>query len=416
MINPGFVDRINLLMQQHRYGEARSMLETHLTNHPQDSFAQYCFAYVLFMDGDLDQSRSLTADLLTEDPENVNVLELSIRLDIEDKKFETAESKAELLLELNSGDSDAFMMMAQVKMGKRSYDKALSFTEQALELDAENLNALNLKIALNGLLGNASNEEAIKSALQLDAENPSSIANHGLELMRQGKVDEALERLKYALSLDPNNSVAQYGMQEALKSKFWIYRMFYKYKMFSARLSEKGSWSFIIGTYIVYQVVRVSADKFPTLAPFLTPLMYAILSLFLLSWIIDPLMNLYLFTNKYGRHLLNKMEKNSSILVGASLVLCIISLVVYFSMDIERFLYLALIFGLSMIPFGSFLIPTDEATRKKLVFVMGGIFLVSVIGTLAGLPNLFLLFALSVFVYSFVLNSILIKGNARVFE
>jgi len=416
MISQQIVDRINLLMQQGRLKEARTFCETLLSDNPDNAFVQYCYALILFQSGETDQSRNLTNKLLGDNPEDGDVINLSIAIDIEDKNFNTAISKAELLMDLYPENPDPFLAFAQIKMAQRSYDKALEAINKALELDPENIDALNFKISIDGMMNNADTTKDIEAALELQAEHPSTIANHAMQLLRQGEVDASLERFKYALSIDPNNMLAQHGMQEALKSRFWPYRAFFKFKQFAAQLASRGSWTLIIGAYLFYLALRYVGRVFPEFGPFVMPLAYALLACFYLTWILDPLMNLYLLTNKYGKHLLNKNEKNASYLVGASLLLCIISLVVFLSTDSHKFGTLSAVFLLSMIPFSSFLSPTNESTRKKLVITMSTLFVLGIISVLLGVGPFVIIFFISVFIYQFVINGILIKENARVFE
>jgi len=415
-MSSAMMERINLLMTQGRTKEAKSLLETHLSDHPNDFGARYAYAVVLFRNGDNDESRELTEQLLTEDPEDTEILDLSINIDIEDDQLEKAESKAKLLIELNPEDTDAHVTMARVKTNQRSYDRALVAANKALELDAENIEALNLKIMIDGLLGNSSTSDSIQDALNLDAENPSTIANHGIQLLREGKVDEALERLGYALSLNPNNMLAQHGMQEALKSRFWPYRMFFKYKEAVAKLSAGGSWKFLIGTYIGFRIIRSVAKNNEGLEPFLMPIVYIITALFLLTWVIDPLMNIYLLTNKYGKVLLDKNEKTMAQYCAIALIIALLSLGIFFGLGIESMIFLAAISAGMMIPLGTYLQPTKDSNRKLTLFYTIGLGVVGLLGGAFNISVCILIFVVGLFIYQWVINGILIKENARVFE
>lgn len=408
-------ERFGLLLKQGRTKEAKSLIDTHLTNYPDDFFGRYCYAIVLFQEGEKDSSREITDQLLTEDPEADNVLRLSIEIDMDDDKLEKAESKANLLIEMQPEDTQSHLTMARIKMAQRSYDKSLEAVDKALELDAENVEALNLKILVGGILGNKATTETIHEALAIDAENPSSIANHGMNLMRQGKINEALERLKYALSLEPGNQLARYGMQEALKSRFWPYRLFYKYGEFSARLSEKGSWQFIIGAYVVYQVIRYLANNNPALEPFLMPIVYIIFTLFLLTWVMGPLMNVYLLTNKYGRVLLDKDDKTMALLCGGSVALGLVALAVYFGFNSFIAIVLAAVCLAFLIPLGSFLKPVKPANRNSTKIFTIGLVILGLGGAFAG-DTLLVPFLIGLFIYQWYINGILIKENSRIFE
>jgi len=268
---------------------------------------------------------------------------------------------------------------------------------------------------IGGIIGDGATDQTISDALHLNPENASTIANHGMQLLRQGKVNEALDRLSYALSLDPTNNLARYAMGEAMKNKFWPYKMFFKYGQFAAKLSGKSSWTFIIGAYIVYQILNWLADKNEILRPFLTPVIYIILGLFLLTWVMDPLMNLYLLSNKYGRLLLDADDKKMAKLCGVSLSVAIISLALHFYLGTPPFLMCALAFGLFLIPLGTFLKPNRNSNRKMTKALTIGIVSVGALGAVLNIELLLIVSFIGIFGYQWLINGIMIKENARVF-
>lgn len=404
-------ERIRLLFSQGRFKEAQTFLEEYLVNHPDDQEAKYFYAYTLFRDGQHGKSRQLTDELLAEDPEALHILGLSIDIDLDDNKAERAESKAELLLELDPESSDSYLTMAQVKLVQRNYDRALDFVNQALEIEPEDMDALNLKIYIDSLLGNDSVHETIGEALELDAENPSAIANHGFQLLREGKTKEALERFKYALSLDPNNRLARAGMQEALKSRFLIYRMFFKYKEFAARLTAGGSWVFIIGIYVAYRILNSFSDTYPALVP----VVYGIAGLFLLTWIIDPLINAYLLTNKYGRVLLDEDDTLMAKLCSAAFVIVLGAggYAIGFNSDLATFI--AIMAALMMIPLGTFLNPVNPRNRKIMKAYTIGLAIAAVL-SIFSIGTIFTVFIGGIFIYQWVINGMMIKENSRVMD
>ena len=417
MINQASLDRINLLLKQSRYAEAKEYIGYHLTQHPEDSYAKYCYALVLLRSGDTNESRKLTEQLLTENPDDELIIDLSLQIDLEDGNLDRAESKALLLLEARPDDAEHYFTLARVKLSQRSYDKALEAVNNGLEIDAENLSGLNLKITLDGLLGNKSDtKSAIENALELDAEDPSSIANQASQMLREGKVSQALDRLQYALSLDPTNQLAQHYMQEAIKSKFWPYRMFYKYKELGARLSSAGSWKLVIGAYLGYRVILGVARNNSTLEPYLMPLVYLIMSLFLLTWVMDPLMNIYLLTNKYGRVLLDRDETKMAQACLGALVLALIFLCIYAVGHDTVQLVNAAVFAACLIPLGTFLQPTRKKNRQIIFAYTAGLLLAAISVVIFRTSPALSLFAIGLFIYQFVINGILIKENARIFE
>jgi tetratricopeptide (TPR) repeat protein len=411
-----FYDRIAILYNQNRHKDAQELLEVRLAQNPDDFIGQYYLALVFLQSGEKEKSRKIVEKLLEEEPTSLPILQLATSMDLADDKYHAAEEKAELLQQHYPEQSISHFMMARVKLAQNNYDQVIRHTDKALELDPENLDAYNTKIIAENILGKKDAALTVEKALQLDPESPSSIANHGAQLLGQGKVKEALERLHYALSLDPTNQLARYYMQEALKNKFWPYRFLYAYKQFVAKLSAKGSWTFIIGIYIVYRILIAVSQSDSVFAPIAEPLVYLLFGLFILSWVMDPLINLYLLTNRYGTLLLDNKDKTMAQYTGGSLMLSLFCLAGYLYSNSEMMMNLGLAFFVFMIPLGTFLTPTKEENRNKLTYFTIGIIGLGLLGIFTNNSILITIAFIGVFLYQWVVNGILIKENARVFD
>lgn len=415
MIDSKVGQRVQLLLNSGRYTEAINYLEAHLSDYPQDNFAQYCLALAHLRTGDNDKSRQICEQLLIENPDSEHVISLSAEIDIEEERYIKAESKAEILISINPYDSDHHLLMGRIKLAQRNYDKSLVSLNKSLEIDPENLDALNTKIVVDSLLGNKSTDGSVEQALELDPESAYTIANQANQMLRKGNVQGALDRLHYALSLDPSNQLAQSVMQQAIKSKFWPYRMFAKYGEYMARLSAGSLWKIILGLYIGNQVMLKIAESNESLGKVLYPVVYFIIALFLLSWVLDPLMNLYLLTNKYGRALLNKDDKIMAICTGLALALSIIFCIFYFITDHDKYLWLFIPLGLLLIPLGSFLNPKTEKYRLILKIYVLALIVIFLTAYFTINNSLTYVYMFGIFAYQWIVNGMLIKENSRVF-
>ena len=268
---------------------------------------------------------------------------------------------------------------------------------------------------VSGMLGDQATDQAIDDALHLNPEYAGTIANQGLQFLREGRVEQALERLEYALSLEPTNELARYAMSEALKNKFWPYRMYFKYGQMMGKLSSQHTWGILIGAYVLYRVLAGIAKSNEALRPFLQPIVYLILGLFLLTWVLDPLMNLYLLSNKYGRLLLDADNKKMAKYTGTSFGLAILCLSMHFILDSSPFLLLAIVFGLLMIPLGTFLKPNREKNRKITSYATLAMVMAGVAGAALNSDLLLVATFIGIFAYQWLINGIMIKENARVF-
>ena len=204
------IQRIQLLFNQKRYQDAREVLEQHLSKEPNDYFGRKALMHVYLRLGENDKSRKLCEMLLSEYPEDLDVMKHSIEIDIDDEYFDKADSKIKMLKELAHLDAGVFVLEAHVKLAQKNYDRALEATERALELEANDPEALNLKIMIENILGKGNLKEDIDHVLELNPENASTIANHALHFLHNNKPKEALERAREALMKDPNNDCLLY--------------------------------------------------------------------------------------------------------------------------------------------------------------------------------------------------------------
>lgn len=409
------LERLNQLQSQARWPESRELLESYLGDNPDDPIAQLYYINTVLNMGEKQLARDLIGPMLAEYPDNPSVLRLAAVIELSDSKPKIAERFGRQLLEMNAEDDDALVLMAKIKLDQRNYDAAISYADQALEIDAQNTEALNLKIYIGGFLGRTDTEQTINDALNVNPEDSSTIANHGYQLLRQGKVDEALERLKYALSLNPNDQLGRFAMLEALKARFWPYRMYFKYKEAMAKLSGGASFGIMIGLWFGVNYLNRLSNQQPELAWFLLPVVYFMVGLFLLTWIIDPIMNFYLLTNRYGRLLLDKEDKLMAALVGGSLGLALLCLLGNLLLGGTLLQGLAFAFLLLTIPLGSFLRPIRKQQKNILTIYTVGLVGAGIGGLLIGNGWLINASLFALLAYQFLINGMMVRESGRTF-
>ena len=413
--------RLELLFSQRRFEDAESLLLGFLEQFPANQQAQYMLAVVYYNQNKLDESRPLIEQLLGESPDKTHLLALSTRIDLAQELYEKAEEKCGFLISMDPENEEFYNLMATIKFSQRNYDKALFFAEKALAIDPEDLQALNLKISVSGILGRReAASTTIQEALQQDPNNDWTIANHGRQLLNEGKINEALERFKDALSINPNNSLAQYGLKEALKSKFWPYKMFFKFQMLMSRLDSRQMWIVIIGAYFGLQILSRLASSYPKFALFLYPLIFLIVAVFLSTWLIGPIMNLYLMTNKYGKLLLDDYDKKSATYVGYSLIAAVVSFGIFLVQGAESIGTMALFFVALMIPLGTMYNPVNAEGRKKTFYFTMAILATGIIGLVvkfsSGSDMVLMVAFAGIFIYQWYLNSVMIKAGSRMLD
>ncbi|OAV45257.1 lipopolysaccharide assembly protein LapB [Lewinella sp. 4G2] len=407
--------RLDFFLQQDRLPEARDLLETYLATSPDDGYALIMYTKVLLSTGDKEKAREIMGPLLAENPDNTVVLYLAAEVELAEDKYAVAEQYARAILDQDARDADAFTMLARIRLNQRNYDGAIKYADEALAIEPEDTQALNLRIMAASILGREDVAITVEDALHLDPENPSTIAGHAYSLLTAGKYKEALERARYALSLNPQNDMARYVMLEGLKARNPIYRGYFAYQMAMSRLSGGASYGISIGLYLAVRYLSRLAGDRPDLAPFLYPIVYLCVGLFLLSWIIGPLMNFYLLTNKYGRLLLDDDDKLMAKLVGGSLAVSIFCAVAYSFTGVEQLLLGAFLGVGMMIPFGSFLNPVRERQKTITSLATAAIGLVGLAGVALLNSTLLLLAGVGLLGYQFLINAMMAKEAGRTF-
>lgn len=413
--------RIKLLFSQDRFQEAEKLLGSFLEQYPDNQLGRYYLVITYYQQDKLSEAMVILEQLMAEYPEKPMYIALAARVEIAQELYERAIEKCEFLISMDPEDPEYYNIMATAKYNQRNYDKALYYADKALELDPEDLDALNLRTSAAGILGrNDAANLSIAEALQQNPNNDYTIANHAHQLLREGKVQESLDRFKEALALNPNNVVARYGLQEAMKSKFWPYKMFYKYQLAMSKLAGRQMWAVIIGAYVGINLLNRLAESNPAIAPFVRPIVITVVIIFLSTWIINPLLNLYLLRNQYGRLLLDEDDKKSAKLVGSSLLIAIAAWIGSFILPINGLEMVAIFFVAMMIPLGSMYNPPKEDDVVKTTRATLGIFILGMIGlafmmTTGNQLVVMLAFA-GIFIYQWYLNSIMIRSGARIMD
>ncbi len=410
--------RVELLASQSRFKEARDLLYQFLDQDPTNPFGQYLLGVVLLELNETEKSKQIFHRLISEDPSNPKYLEMLARIDMSQSLYIDAEEKMKSLIAQDPDNNEYFSILAVIKFQQRNYDKALALCEKALEIEPEDLTSLNLKTLISSMLGHSTDaKQASTDALQTDPNNPFTIANHAYSLLHDGQVTEALDRARYALTIDPNNEQAKYVLSEAMKSRFWPYRMYFLYQKKMATLSQTQMWMVLLAVFFGYRLIRSLAEKNEALKPFLIPITVILALIILSTWIINPLMNLYLLSNPYGKLLLDESDTKSAKLTGISLSLGVIFLIAFLLFNQETLLIAAVFFGLMMIPIGSMYTSQKESIRKRMELLTVAILVIGILGLVIlyfSNSYLVLLIALlGLIAFQWIHNAMAIKSAGR---
>ena len=347
------IQRAEILIQQQKYSEAQQVLKDLLSSDPHDVHVLALFAEVNIQLGKLDEATVAINSAIGISPDIAYLYFVKARILIQQEQYDEAERYLRLAIETDPGEAEYYALLASIKLNRKKYEEALQLADHALALDPENI--LGLNIRSNSLLKLNKKEEAfltIDGALREDPNNSYTHANYGWNLLESGNHKKALEHFKEALKNDPTNQFAQAGMAEALKANNFIYRLFLKYAFTLSNLAEKYQWGFIIGFAVLSRSLRALAASNEGLQAYLNPIIILLAIIAFSTWVIEPVSNLFLRFNKYGKFLLTKNQINSSTFVGVSFLICILGGLSYFILQNEAFLSIVIFGFVMMVPCG----------------------------------------------------------------
>jgi tetratricopeptide (TPR) repeat protein len=239
------------------------------------------------------------------------------RMDRDDDAFAAIQES----LRLDPHDPNIFALLAGIQLGRRNWPAALEAAETALGIDPEHIQAANLRsMALVRLGRRAEAMQTVASALQRDPDNAVSHANQGWNCLHRNDPKRAQEHFREALRLDPELEYAREGMLQALKARNPIYRGMLAYFLWISRVSRGMQWGFIAALWFGTRLVReraVSSHEQAWIWWTLLALMYGFVYL---SWTAQPMFNLLLRVNRFGRHVLSHDQRMASNWFGGCLV------------------------------------------------------------------------------------------------
>lgn len=324
------INRAQLLLEQNRPKEAAEILTQLLSQDPNNLHVLALLSETHLALNQPDKAKDIIENAIGLYPDVAMLHFIKAQAMADLGQFDKAEKSLTNATTLDPSDADYFALWAIIKNVRKQFTEALELSSRALELQPDNISALNAQsTALLKLDRKEESTKTIEGALKEDPNNPFTHANYGWSELENGNHKKALIHFQEALKNDPNMQFAQAGMMEALKARYFLYRVFLKYVFFMSNLTAKYQWAVIIGIYVGFRVLRSISESNPALAPFLEPLLIVMTIAAFSTWITTPLSNLFLRLNVYGKHLLNKSEIRSSNLVAICVIISLVGLIGY---------------------------------------------------------------------------------------
>lgn len=409
------IQRASLLIEHKRYGDAEKELRQVLASDPNNVQALALLGITNIEMGKLDEALETIKQALGQQPDNAYMLYLMGLVYTRKDNLKEATKFAQSAISHDPHNADYFGLLAVIKLQEKNWEEALDHANRGLQVDPENLICLNTRsTALLKLNRKDESYQTIKEALHNDPHNSYTHANLGWGLLEQGDHQKALESFREALKLDPENQHAKAGLVEALKARYWFYRIFLQYTFWLTNKSAKYQWFFILGLWFGIRLLKNVSTTNPSLTPFLQPIIYLYSAFALSTWIVDPLSNLFLRLNVYGRYALSRDEINASNFTAFGFLFALAGLAGLLIVGGDAYLILTF-FGVGfMILCGSMFRPTNKGKRTlAMVTALGislmGVFAVAAEFSGAGGGSLFLIFIYGTIAYQLLINFLVVR-------
>lgn len=325
--------RAQQLIRQERFALAIEQLELALAEDIQDvrALGMLALAQVKLNQYQLAQETIIRA--LSISPENARLHYLaSLVLEHSDR---AAEAMAEIreAIRLSPEEADFYGKLAGLHVQRNEFKTALEISEEGLQFDPEHSTCNNFRSLCLVRLGRREEaNQALQAALRRSPDDPFNHACLGWEKLAENDFKQAAIHFREALRLEPNSEWAREGIISSLKARNFVFRIFLSYALFLGRFNKGVQWGILIGLYAFSRVVRLLGEAIPALAPWTTVFLIGYAGFVVFTWITNPLFNLFLLLDPFGRLALTPTERRVSIIVGALLTGSLLSLVLGISL------------------------------------------------------------------------------------
>ncbi len=315
------LQRAALLLDQSRFDLAEAEVRQALATEPQDAWAHSMLALCLSQRKQYQEATQEAQQAIHLAPDFPFAHYTLASILAERDRPEEAVAALSEAIRLNPSEPDFLALLAQIRLSQKQWSESLEASERGLQLDPENVACTNLRaIALVKLGRRKEAGVTIDAALARDPTNPVTHANQGWTLLESGEAQKALEHFREALRLDPENEWARRGIVEALKARYFLYALLLRYFLWMSRFGANAQWGVVLGGYVIYRLLSSLAERNPAWEPWVLPIQIGYLLIVFLTWLADPLFNLALRLNRFGRLALSREQTIASNCVGLCLL------------------------------------------------------------------------------------------------
>jgi tetratricopeptide (TPR) repeat protein len=316
------LDRANLLLEQGRINDCINHLKKALEADPENSSALALYGRCFFAKHQYDEGIETIQRAISLNPDNAYYFYLLgfgyYKKDI----FFAAKDNLNKAIHLDPYAAEFFGLLSYVYLEEKDFNRALEKSNEGLQIEAENITCLNARSrALTKLNKKNEARETMKTALQNDPDNEFTHATVGWNLLERGVNKEAATHFREALRIDPDLGSAKTGLKEALKSKIPPYKWLLQYSFWLHNKGKNFRWAFVIFIYIGVRIVITLSQTNSEFKPIGILIAGCYFTFIAISWVINPVANLFLFFHPQGKYALDHREKWNAI----GFLICILS-------------------------------------------------------------------------------------------
>ncbi len=377
--------RVELLLDQQRFSEARGMVMQGLAQAPEDAVLNAFLGYCLRMESRAKEALAPAQLAVSREPEWPFVhYVMALVYEGLDKPTKALES-LDVAIALDPHDANYHGLKSAILFQRKKWHLAIEAAEQGLQSDPEHGQCRSILTAAKNQLGqHAEVAHLVDETLRLDPQDGFAFANKGWSYLRQGEPKEAILHFKEALRLEPDLEWARLGALEALKARNVFYRGLLAFFFKMGALPSGAQFGIMIGLFLLYRFARSVGESNPQLQPFITPLLIGYLVFAYATWLGTSLANCALLFHPFGRMAMTKKEKRDAYVLGATVLVGLTCVFSGLYSDLGVFLALGVLLLLSTLP----LVGTQNANTQKgfrlglgmtaaiLIFGLLGIFVV----------------------------------------
>jgi tetratricopeptide (TPR) repeat protein len=313
--------RVELLLDQRRFAEARAMIMQGLAQDPDQPYFNAFLAYCLRMEDRDKEALEPARRAASSAPEwpFVHYVLALVHEGLGQPKL--ALECIGRAIQLDPMNPSHHGLQATILFQTRKWHEAIAACELGLAIDPEHAQCRGILTAAKNQLGQHEDvEHLVSESLRLNPENAFAFANKGWSCLRQGEPKEAIRHFKEALRLEPELEWARQGALESLKARNFAYRWLLAFFFKMGSLPQAAQTGIIIGLFVLYRLVRAVGESNPGLQPYVTPLVIAYLLFCYATWVGASLANCFLLFHPFGRLAMTQGEKRNAIVLAGVLI------------------------------------------------------------------------------------------------